>query len=186
MICLCELGKLSCNILTWEQRKLGDIAPLRGGFAFKSDDYISDGVPIVRISNILSDGSVGADFAYYAEQNDDETYSLSDGAALLAMSGATTGKVSILHTENARKYYQNQRVGYFVPTSECDYGFVSIIVRLQYFSEQLNSVLVAGAQPNVSSKDIDAFEFMVPVSKDEQIRLGKYFNDLDNLITLHQ
>lgn len=170
----------------WEQRRLGDIAPLRGGFAFKSSEYVSEGVPIVRISNILSDGSVGADFAYYSEQGDDSAYLLSDGAVLLAMSGATTGKVSILRTEKSYKYYQNQRVGYFVPTSECDYGFVSIITRSQYFSEQLNSVLVAGAQPNVSAKDIDAFEFMVPVFKDEQNRLGQYFNNLDRLITLHQ
>ncbi len=170
----------------WEQRRLGDIAPLRGGFAFKSSEYVSEGVPIVRISNILSDGSVGADFAYYSEQGDDSAYLLSDGAVLLAMSGATTGKVSILRTEKSYKYYQNQRVGYFVPTSECDYGFVSIITRSQYFSEQLNSVLVAGAQPNVSAKDIDAFEFMVPVFKDEQNRLGQYFNNLDHLITLHQ
>ncbi len=170
----------------WEQRRLGEIAPLRGGFAFKSSEYVSEGVPIVRISNILSDGSVGADFAYYSEQGDDSAYLLSDGAVLLAMSGATTGKVSILRTEKSYKYYQNQRVGYFVPTSECDYGFVSIITRSQYFSEQLNSVLVAGAQPNVSAKDIDAFEFMVPVFKDEQNRLGQYFNNLDRLITLHQ
>ena len=34
---------------TWEQRKSGDIAPLRGGFAFKSNEYCSEGVPIVRI-----------------------------------------------------------------------------------------------------------------------------------------
>lgn len=61
---------------TWEQRKSGDIAPLRGGFAFKSNEYCSEGVPIVRISNILSDGSVGSDFAYYNEQNYDEVYTL--------------------------------------------------------------------------------------------------------------
>ena len=38
----------------WEQRKLGDISPLRGGFAFKSSEFRNNGVPIVRISNILS------------------------------------------------------------------------------------------------------------------------------------
>ena len=170
----------------WEQRKLGEIAPLRGGFAFKSSEYVSKGVPIIRISNILSDGSIGSDFAYYDEQNDDSAYSLSDGAVLIAMSGATTGKVSILNTENAHKYYQNQRVGYFVPTQKCDYGFVSILVRSQYFSEQMKSVLVAGAQPNVSAKEIDTFEFMVPVSRNEQKSIGRCFRVLDHLITLHQ
>lgn len=46
--------------------------------------------------------------------------------------------------------------------------------------------MVAGAQPNVSSKDIDSFEFYVPKAKDEQREIGLYFNHLDNLITLHQ
>ena len=32
----------------WEERKLGDIAPLRGGFAFKSSKFRNTGVPIVR------------------------------------------------------------------------------------------------------------------------------------------
>ncbi len=170
----------------WEQRKSGEIAPLRGGFAFKSNEYRQDGVPIVRISNILSDGSVGSDFAYYSEQNSDDVYTLYDGAAVLAMSGATTGKVSVLNAKKGQKYYQNQRVGYFMPTDSCDYGFIKAIMRSQLFADQLSSVLAAGAQPNVSSREIDGFEFMVPKSKDEQQAIGQYFESLDHLITLHQ
>ena len=170
----------------WEQRKSGDMAPLRGGFAFKSNEYCSEGVPIVRISNILSDGSVGSDFAYYNEQNYDEVYTLYDGAAVLAMSGATTGKVSVLYAEKGQKYYQNQRVGYFVPTDTCEYSFIRTIMRSQLFADQLSAVLVAGAQPNVSSKEIDGFEFMIPKSIDEQRWIGEYFQSLDRLITLHQ
>lgn len=165
---------------------MGDIAPLRGGFAFKSEEYTDKGVPIIRISNILSNGTVGAEFAYYAEQADDEVYALYDGAALLAMSGATTGKVSVLHAENTDKFYQNQRVGYFTRQKKYDYKFVSTIVRSSLFTNQLGAVLVAGAQPNVSAKDIDSFEFMVPPQTKEQAAIGEFFESLDNLITLHQ
>ena len=170
----------------WEQRKSGQIAPLRGGYAFKSNEYCSDGIPIVRISNILSDGSVGTDFAYYDEQDTDEIYTLYDGAVVLAMSGATTGKVSVLCDEKGQKYYQNQRVGYFIPTDICDYKFVKTIMRSRLFADQLSAVLVAGAQPNVSSKEIDGFKFLIPQSKNEQKKIGEYFSTLDNLITLHQ
>ena len=170
----------------WEQRKLGEISPLRGGFAFKSEEYADEGIPIIRISNILSDGTVGAEFAYCKEQTDDAAFTLKNGAALLAMSGATTGKVSVLHARNTDKYYQNQRVGYFTQTRDYDYGFVSMMVRSQMFLDQLSAVLVAGAQSNVSSKDIDGFEFMIPMSKVEQEKLGELFFSLDNLITLHQ
>ena len=170
----------------WEQRKLGEVAPLRGGFAFKSEEYCDDGIPIVRISNILSDGTVGADFAHYDIIDNDENITLSNEDALLAMSGATTGKVSILHCKNTDKYYQNQRVGYFTRSKEVDYDYISTIVRSQQFVEQLSSVLVAGAQPNVSSKEIDSFEFTFPQKIEEQTKIGILFKQLDNLITLHQ
>lgn len=162
------------------------MAPLRGGYAFKSDEYKTEGIPIVRISNILSDGSVGAEFVYYDDIENDENITLGNGDALLAMSGATTGKVSILKCENTDKYYQNQRVGYFEKNEQYNYGFVSTIVCSDLFKEQLTSVLVAGAQPNVSSKEIDSFEFMFPTNIEEQEKIGQYFHNLDNLITLHQ
>ena len=170
----------------WEQRKLGEVAPLRGGYAFKSADYCDEGVPIIRISNILADGTIGTDFVYYKEQQFDNEYLLENGAVLLAMSGATTGKVSILNTQNKAKYYQNQRVGYFPKNKKIDYRYIATILRSQQFINQLTSVLVAGAQPNVSSKDIDNFEFMISREKEEQTKIGNFFYNLDNLIALHQ
>ncbi|HGK8401420.1 TPA: restriction endonuclease subunit S, partial [Streptococcus pyogenes] len=96
----------------WEENKLGEVSPLRGGYAFESDKFQSDGIKIIRISNILSSGIIGGEFAHYHQINNDDKYLLTGGSALIAMSGATTGKVSILNTEE--KYYQNQRVGYFM------------------------------------------------------------------------
>ena len=169
----------------WEERKLGEIAPLRGGFAFKSSKFRNTGVPIVRISNILSSGEVGGDFVYYDEQDKDDKYILPDKSAVLAMSGATTGKVSILSQTDYDKVYQNQRVGYFQSVENIDYGFISTIVRSELFVMQLDSVLVSGAQPNVSSKEIDSFNFMIP-SYEEQQKIGSFFKQLDETIALHQ
>ncbi|HAQ6870337.1 TPA: restriction endonuclease subunit S [Enterococcus faecium] len=170
----------------WEQRKLGELSPLRGGFAFKSDNFTNTGIPIVRISNILADGSVGGEFAYYDLQRDDENYSLPDKSVLLAMSGATTGKVAILENPNNNKVYQNQRVGYFTRKQNTNYCFISVLVRSKLFLDQLNSVLVAGAQPNVSSRDIDGFEFFIPSNIEEQQKIGTFFKQLDDTIALHQ
>ncbi|HEP1842486.1 TPA: restriction endonuclease subunit S [Streptococcus suis] len=170
----------------WELRKLGEVAPLRGGFAFKSSDFVKEGIPIVRISNILSNGHVGAEFVHYKELEQDERFTLHDGAAVLAMSGATTGKVSVLHVDEGEKYYQNQRVGYFTPTPEYNYDFIKVIVNSTFFTTQLSSVLVAGAQPNISSKEVDDFCFAFPKSLPEQEAIGTFFSTLDRHITLHQ
>ena len=171
---------------SWEQRKLGDLTPLRGGFAFKSTEFKATGVPVIRISNILSDGSIGGDFAYYLEQNNDENYVLPNNALVIAMSGATTGKAAVLKNTGNIKFYQNQRVGYFQNNLKCDYSFISTLVKSSIFLKQLESVLVAGAQPNISSKEIDSFIFKIPISIDEQRKISKLFNMIDSTITLHQ
>ena len=170
----------------WEQRKLGEVAPVRGGFAFKSELFRVEGVPIVRISNIMSNGTVGGDFVFYDEQTPEENILLQNGSIVIAMSGATTGKVAKLSLEADKKLYQNQRVGYFLPTNAVDYNFIFSLVNSNSFKTQLNGIIIAGAQPNISSKDIDTFTFSFPALVKEQGSIGLFLIEVDNLITLHQ
>ena len=168
----------------WSKEKLRNIAPLRGGFAFKSEKFQNTGIPIVRISNIKFDGTVGGEFEYYSKIIPDEKFVLRGRSILLAMSGATTGKIAMLDSEE--EYYQNQRVGYFQNTGEVDYEFISSVLQTKAFTNQLNAVLVAGAQPNISSKEIDSFEFCIPDSIDEQSAIGTLFRTLDDLLASYK
>ena len=168
----------------WNRKKLHSIAPLRGGFAFKSEKFQNTGIPIVRISNIKFDGTVGGEFEYYSKIISDEKFVLRGRSILLAMSGATTGKIAMLDSEE--EYYQNQRVGYFQNTGEVDYDFLSSVLQTKAFTNQLNAVLVAGAQPNISSKEIDSFEFYIPDSIDEQSAIGSLFRTLDDLLSSYK
>ena len=168
----------------WSKETLRNIAPLRGGFAFKSEKFQNTGIPIVRISNIKFDGTVGGEFEYYSKIIPDEKFVLRGRSILLAMSGATTGKIAMLDSEE--EYYQNQRVGYFQNTGEVDYDFISSVLQTKAFTNQLNAVLVAGAQPNISSKEIDSFEFCIPDSIDEQSAIGSLFRTLDDLLASYK
>ena len=168
----------------WNRKKLHSIAPLRGGFAFKSEKFRNTGIPVVRISNIKFDGTVGGEFEYYSKIIPDEKFVLRGRSILLAMSGATTGKIAMLDSE--KEYYQNQRVGYFQNTGEIDYDFLSSVLQTKAFTNQLNAVLVAGAQPNISSKEIDSFEFCIPDSIDEQSAIGFLFRTLDDLLASYK
>ena len=168
----------------WNRKKLQSIAPLRGGFAFKSEKFQDSGIPIVRISNIKFDGTVGGEFEYYSKINSDEKFVLRGRSILLAMSGATTGKIAMLDSEE--EYYQNQRVGYFQNTGAVNYDFLSSVLQTKEFTNQLNSVLVAGAQPNISSKEIDSFIFYIPESLNEQSAIGSLFHTLDDLLSSYK
>ena len=80
----------------WSETNLSTISPLRGGFAFKSKEFQNFGIPIIRISNILSNGKVGGEFACYYKLPKDSKFILKGRSILLAMSGATTGKIAVL------------------------------------------------------------------------------------------
>lgn len=170
----------------WKKVKLEEITSLRGGYAFKSESFIEVGIPIIKISNILDNGTVGGRFSYYEEQLNDTQFLLPDNSILLAMSGATTGKIAILRNLEDKKIYQNQRVGYFRDLSKISYSFLSFVISSSLFSSKIRKILVAGAQPNISSKDIDEFVFYIPTDQKEQISIANILSTQDKEIELLQ
>jgi len=49
----------------------------------------------------------------------------------------------------------------------------------------LPSLVQVGALPSYNSNQVDAITVQIPIIK-EQIKIGKFMSDIDNLITLHQ
>src|SRR5688572_13255913 len=95
----------------WKWVKLGEVCKLKNGFAFKSTEYKTEGIPVIRISDIKS-GSVKPDKSVRVNAKKEyEEYIVLEGEILVAMSGATTGKFGIFKSKE--KAYQNQRVGNF-------------------------------------------------------------------------
>lgn len=164
----------------WYTERIGAIAHITGGYAFQSACFVKTGVPIVRISNLLDSGVVGGDFAYYNSFTGDEQIKLQKGDIVIAMSGATTGKVAIVRDD--KTYYQNQRVGKFSRTGKVNYSYLSTIVSSEKFIRELYKLLTASAQPNASPSDIDSISIPLPKQEKEQEAIASYFNNLDNLI----
>lgn len=163
----------------WEEKKLGDVAKLQGGFAFKSELFLKEGIPIIRISNISNnDNYINLNnLIYYKEIENSNNFTIKKGDLILAMSGATTGKSSIynLHFDA----YLNQRVGLFKSkTKELYYSFLIQFVFSEDFQKQLDSVLVAGAQPNVSSSDIELFNLKFPCIEEQQ-KIADFLSSID-------
>lgn len=163
----------------WKEKKIGEFAPLESGYSFKSSKFTYTGVPIVRISNILKDGSVGGDFKYYPKDDRLEKFLIGNGSILIAMSGATVGKISLLTSND---YYLNQRVGCFNTLESYDNYFVFQLLKTYKYIKNMNSIKIAGAQPNVSKKDVDKFKFNLP-SYSEQKKIGLFLSKLDKLIS---
>ena len=169
----------------WEEVRLSKIIKLQGGYAFKSEEFKKKGIPIIRISNISNNSNYMEmnDLIYYDELSNESNFLIKKNDLLIAMSGATTGKVSIYNLE--KKAYLNQRVGLFkvIKPTLINYSFLIQFVFSNFFSVQLKSLLVAGAQPNISSKDIESLKIKLP-SLPEQQKIAEVLSLVDDEINL--
>jgi type I restriction enzyme S subunit len=144
---------------------LGNVAKVLGGFAFKSDKFVDSGIPVVRITNII-DGKVDVsiDPVYYPQEtlNQYKDYQLQDGDVLIAMSGATTGKIGRVKKEQT-PLLLNQRVGKFLirDTSILN-DYLHWVVRSPHYQKALWNYAAGCAQPNVSSKQLESIKIHLP------------------------
>lgn len=161
----------------WEEKKLGEICDFRSGFAFKSSLFTESGEPIIRISDIQNGEIEDSKVVYFNLNSYKENltkFKVYPNDILIAMSGATTGKVGINKTDKV--FYLNQRVGVFRENTK--------ILEHKYLYYFLNNkaaeslkLAIGAAQPNLSTEQIN--NFIVPIPS-----LTKQQAIADNLDTL--
>lgn len=151
----------------WEIKKLGDVCALQNGFPFRSKLFKPSGVPVLRISSIQNDSIcdktlVFVDPSDYKEKLD--KYKVVDGDLLIAMSGATTGKVGFNQT--GLTFLLNQRVGKFEPSEHLEkrYLYFYLCTKVQ---ENLE-ISAGAAQPNLRTHQIKEFQIPLPPLEEQK------------------
>lgn len=156
----------------WEWVHVGDIATFTNGFAFKSSDFKDDGVGIVKIGDIDSAGFISTENMSYVDQSVVENLprelEAEPGCLVIAMSGATTGKLGF-NTTNAT-FFLNQRVGKISPTL-IDKYFLHYYLSTK-IAENL-SISMGSAIPNISTAQINNILIPLPPEKEQQIIVDK-------------
>lgn len=138
--------------------KLNSVSTILSGFAFKSDEYNKGTIPLIRISNI-KDGEITIEDVIYVEENSKyKDFELKNGDILIALSGATTGKMGIYNMN--KKSYLNQRVASIRGNED---------VSQEYLYRYLFSIKAeilrkaeGAAQPNISAKELGNFQIPLP------------------------
>lgn len=131
---------------------LNQFLRIRNGYAFKSSELTETGeIPVVKISNIGNNKP----FAFTTETKNKEQFTLYPNDIVIALSGATAGKINQV-TNKYPLYYQNQRVGFFErKNNRLNYEYLNSFLHSKKFKSQLQKTMVAGAQPNIAPKDIE-------------------------------
>lgn len=146
--------------MSWEKVRLGDVCEVLGGYAFKSEDYKSSGIPLLRISNINDNEISFNDEAIYIESTklkNLDKFKVVFNDILIALSGATTGKFGVYKLNS--EAYLNQRVGLIRATEKMNQKYL-----LHYFNilkSQIFQIAQGAAQPNISTGQIE--ELLIPL-----------------------
>ena len=177
----CDNGHYTNLPKGWAICKLSDLCRIENGFAFSSNDYKSQGIPLVRISNITHN-TIDITDCVYVEGITDNKFKISKGDLLIAMSGATTGKMGVyLFDEIA---YLKQRVGNIKILNKSSLFPDYRNIYMQSKVDEILKIAYGGAQPNISASVIGNFDFPLPPYK-EQIRIvetvQRIFDQLDTI-----
>src|SRR3990167_3339241 len=134
----------------WQTKILGEVCDFQNGFAFKSTLFRESGFPILRISNIQDEEIETRRVVFFQPKDYKENldkYRVMKGDLLIAMSGATTGKIGFNATDQL--YYLNQRVGKFEPSSCLSKRFLFFFLSTKI--EENLKISAGAAQPNLST-----------------------------------
>lgn len=173
--------------INWSRTKLKYLSAIRTGYAFSSDDFQEDGVPVIRIGDISTEGKVDFSAAKYLPEAYSTIYKrveINYGDIVMAMTGATIGKAG--KYEYAFPALLNQRVCSFIPQINTDHSFLWYILNSDFYLDYINLKAIGGAQPNISDSELLEFTLICPVHHD-QSKIASFLDSetakLDTLIS---
>lgn len=161
----------------WEKKKLGEVLNIQGGYAFKSNLFNQGETKVIRIGDIDPNIQLNKFSGAISKEIPDVKYQVKKNDFLMALSGATFGKVGKIIDDGTG--YINQRVALFNTTQCLEYFYQ--LVQTDEFKNYIMSIPTASAQPNISNSDILNFETEIP-SLPEQTKIANFLSSIDEKI----
>ena len=150
----------------WEVGTFGTYAKSKGGFAFKSEWWQDEGIPVIKIKDIQENYTLDLNRISYVDVSKldiAKAYEAKAGDVVIAMTGATVGKYAIVPL-HSKPILVNQRVALFDLGNEPINSLPFLINSLnqEYFRETVFTLASGAAQPNISNSQIDNIPLVVP------------------------
>lgn len=167
----------------WEQRKLGEHTKLITKGTTPEDKSGNGSINFVKIENI-SNGKINS--VTKISKKEHENYlkrsKLQENDILFSIAG-TLGRIAVVDAA-VLPANTNQALS-IIRGYDFDTNFLKISLSSKVATEFIRKNPTVGAQPNLSLEQIGKLDVWTPKTG-EQIKLGNFFTQLDDLITLHQ
>lgn len=146
--------------------QLGTNGMIRTGAGFNSGDFTTEGVPLIKIGNIKNN-LIDLNDCSFISENEKKINLTKEDDLLIAMRGATSGKLGIVSKEYANCFYVGS-IGNLGKIND------EIIYRpfIKYIEQQLYEILKTEAKgtatPMVSIGMLAKFKLIIPKTKEQQ------------------
>lgn len=173
-----EIGKIPVD---WEYANAGDYIDFITGFPFKSKDFVSSGVKLLRGSNVKRNNIDWSESItqYLPEITfEHNKYILEENDIVISMDGSLVGKSFGQITSKDLPALLVQRVARIRGKNNST-SYLKQYYCSEYFTKHCDNNKTSSAIPHISPKDILEFKILIPTNVKEQEKIAEVLSDTD-------
>ena len=169
------------NTLCWREQPLSEHLNVIGGYAFKSEQFSEEGIPVLRIGNINAGFFKPVNLVYWEDDDALNRYKMYPGDLVMSLTGTVGkddyGNVCILGNDYD-VYYLNQRNAKLELQDTINKYYLSTLLKFEPIKKKLTCISRGVRQANISNKDI--LNLSVPIPPIElQNQFAAFFEQTD-------
>ncbi|MFB8613881.1 restriction endonuclease subunit S [Enterococcus gallinarum] len=172
----------------WEERKLGGIGKTYTGLTGKSkEDFGHGDAKFVTYMNVFQNPKATLEQLENVEI-DPRQNEVKKGDVFFTTSSETPEEVgmSSVWTHDINNIYLNSFTFAYRPTIKFDLDYLAFMLRSQSVRKKIIYLAQGISRYNISKTKMMDISVPIPVNFEEQQKIGAFFKQLDDIITLHQ
>ena len=166
--------------------RLGDVCNIINGYAFRSEQYVDEGIRIIRIANVQKGYIEDSSPVFYSyDSKDAQKYTLEENDILMSLTG-NVGRVAKLSKEFLPAAL-NQRVACLRIKDgvKLDKAYLFNLLNSDYFEQQCIAASKGVAQKNMSTEWLKEYEIPM-LTIEQQTVIANILNNVSEQILLRK
>ena len=170
----------------WEEFRFGKIYQIRRGLTYKPSDVQETGIRVLRSSNINEDTFVLRSDDVFVKSKSVNIDEIKNGDILITSANGSSrlvGKHAIINGIDNKTVHG----GFMLVASTDNPQFVNALMSSNWYSKFINIFVSGGngAIGNLSKSHLENQKILIPELSEQQ-KIGEFFSQLDNLLTLYK
>lgn len=173
----------------WDRKEIGGLFPITSAARVHKNEWTKSGVPFYRSSDVVSHSKGGENTKAFISVELYEELSARVGRIrkddILVTGGGSIG-IPFLVKNDDPLYFKDADLLWFKIRDAMDSRYLCTFLSSESFLQYLKSISHIGTIAHYTVEQAKGTPVTLPRDPCEQAKIGEYFEELDNLLALHQ